>query len=362
MSTAPRSGAAPARSSISRRRRCASGTPRVWIPTSATRERSGFASMISCAIRDSVRRSASASRRTVPDGASTMVTALAGSTVCGRVASYDSFPASLDRLKGVRVVGETLNALPDGAPETRPLRGIEVTRPCLPGETELGLTAFQSARRHGRPQAAAIASREERLIGGTVRCRDERLPSPNDPEHAGVDRRLRRKDGSRQPTGERELKPGAPVRAELRAGPHRGPLRRHVPLDDHIGALQQRSWIEQPPQDRRGTSERQIGDNLEPLARERDAQQVVLDDSNLGKPPPEAGGQFGVDLDRDHERSTADERCGQSTSTGAEVKDDVVPPDPGSANELRGELATAEKVLAAAARSRSNGHGRPPRT
>src|SRR6186997_2189894 len=107
MSTAPRSGAAPARSSISRRRRCASGTPRVWMPTSATRVRSGFASMISCAIRDSVRRSASASRRTVPAGTSTALTVQPGSTVCGQPDSYDSFPASLDRLKGVRVVRDS---------------------------------------------------------------------------------------------------------------------------------------------------------------------------------------------------------------------------------------------------------------
>ena len=131
MSTAPRSGAAPARSSISRRRRCASGTPRVWMPTSATRVRSGFASMISCAIRDSVRRSASASSRTVPAGASTALTAQAGSTVCGQPDSYDSFPASLDRLKGVRVEGQPTRpagccrstAQDDPAERARPIDG-----------------------------------------------------------------------------------------------------------------------------------------------------------------------------------------------------------------------------------------------
>ena len=57
--------------------------------------------------------------------------------------------------------GGTLNALPDGAPEPRPLRGVEVTRPRLPGEAELGFTAFESVRSHDRAQAAAIAAREE---------------------------------------------------------------------------------------------------------------------------------------------------------------------------------------------------------
>ena len=143
--------------------------------------------------------------------------------------------------------------------------------------------------------------------------------------------------------------------------PHRSALGRHVPLDDHIGALQQRSWVEQPTEDRRGTSERQIGDNLEPHAREREALQVVLDDSNLWKSPPQAGGQFCVDLHCDHGRSAADERGRQSARSGTEVEDEVFPPNRGSPNKLRCELATAEKVLAASATvSRSDGHGRPP--
>ena len=47
------------------RRRCASGTPRVWMPTSATSSRSGLRSMISCAIRESVRSIASSSSRSL---------------------------------------------------------------------------------------------------------------------------------------------------------------------------------------------------------------------------------------------------------------------------------------------------------
>ena len=64
MSTVPSATSTPLNSSISRRRRCASETPRVWMPTSATRSSSGFRSTISCAIRGSVRESASASRMT----------------------------------------------------------------------------------------------------------------------------------------------------------------------------------------------------------------------------------------------------------------------------------------------------------
>src|ERR687895_859656 len=51
MSTLPALISRPLKSSISRRSRWASGTPRVWMPTSATRSSSGFPSTISCAIR-----------------------------------------------------------------------------------------------------------------------------------------------------------------------------------------------------------------------------------------------------------------------------------------------------------------------
>src|SRR5215210_2570878 len=51
MSIEPSATSSPLSSWISRRRRCAIGTPRVWMPTRATWSRSGFPSMISCAIR-----------------------------------------------------------------------------------------------------------------------------------------------------------------------------------------------------------------------------------------------------------------------------------------------------------------------
>src|SRR5207249_625132 len=139
-------------------------------------------------VRDSVRRRASASRRTLPAGASTAFTRRAGSTVCGQAASYDSFPASLDRLKGVRVAG-TLDALPDGAPEARPLNGVEVSRPRLPGKAELDFRAFQLPRRRDRTETVPIAAREVRLVGAALRRRYERLAAPDDSEHSGIDRR-----------------------------------------------------------------------------------------------------------------------------------------------------------------------------
>src|SRR5436190_2179974 len=54
MSSWPKATSVPASSAMRRRRRWASGTPRVWMPTSATRSSSGLASTISCAIRVSV--------------------------------------------------------------------------------------------------------------------------------------------------------------------------------------------------------------------------------------------------------------------------------------------------------------------
>ena len=58
--------ATQARSSIRRARRRASGTPRVWIPTSATSSSAGLPSMISWAILERVLPSPSASRRIFP--------------------------------------------------------------------------------------------------------------------------------------------------------------------------------------------------------------------------------------------------------------------------------------------------------
>jgi hypothetical protein len=53
----------------------------------------------------------------------------------------------------------------------------------------------------------------------------------------------------------------------------------------------------------------------------------------------------------------------QGARSGTEIENEVAGLNARGANQLRCELATAEKVLAAAAtRSRSDGHGRPPCT
>jgi hypothetical protein len=72
-------------------------------------------------------------------------------------------------------------------------------------------------------------------------------------------------------------------------------------------------------------------------------------------------GELGIDLDGHDTRAGAYERRREDTGPGTEVENEVVGLNARSANQLRGELATPEKVLAAPARSRSNGHGRPPR-
>src|SRR5919106_1575423 len=96
MSSVPSGTCVPVNSSISRRSRWATGTPRVWMPTSAVRPRSGFLSTISWAMRPTVRRRAS------PSSKSFAVSACA--------ATSNSFPASRDRVKGAR---RRLAARPD---------------------------------------------------------------------------------------------------------------------------------------------------------------------------------------------------------------------------------------------------------
>jgi hypothetical protein len=94
----------PVSSAIRCRSRCARGTPRVWIPTSATRSRWGLPSTISCAIRVRLLWIASASSRIFSADTPAWLNGWAESA-CGRgqAGTSDSFPASLDRVKGVRV-------------------------------------------------------------------------------------------------------------------------------------------------------------------------------------------------------------------------------------------------------------------
>ena len=79
--------------------------------------------MISWAMRESVRESASASSRDFPD-ASTALTAQRRRGR-GRAWSFDSFPASLGRVKGVRGVTHSIPSAPDGRESARTLCGSD---------------------------------------------------------------------------------------------------------------------------------------------------------------------------------------------------------------------------------------------
>ena len=100
---------------------------------------------------------------------------------------------------------------------------------------------------------------------------------------------------------------------------------------------------------------------LNGLARKGDVTSVRAADVCAGKARSEAAGEDGIDLDGDHACACPGERDGERAAAGAEVEDEVAGPNPGRANELRCELATAEEVPAAAAScSRSDGHGKSP--
>src|SRR5204862_4799803 len=105
----------------------------------------------------------------------------------------------------------------------------------------------------------------------------------------------------------------------------------------------------------------EVRDDPERLCRQRDSDCVALDDVDEATAQP--GRQRRVELDCSHARARARECNGEETGSGAEVENEVAGPDPGRANELRCERATAEEVLAAGPRlrrSRAHGHGGRP--
>src|SRR2546423_8483037 len=109
MSSWPSATSRLVNSSIRRLSRCESGTPRVWIPTSATFSRSGLASMISCAIRESVRSTSSPSSRTFSRSVCATLTR-AGTVRKGQAASFATpFRPHGTGLKGF-VIGRDLSA------------------------------------------------------------------------------------------------------------------------------------------------------------------------------------------------------------------------------------------------------------
>ena len=126
--------------------------------------------------------------------------------------------------------------LPDGRRSGRPAGRAPPTdgrrgRARAPArEAELRLEALQSVSGHDRDRALPVSVGEKRPVarasrgatGGSLR------------RTARITRAASTAGAARMRTGEaprdRQLEPGAPVHAELRARPDRSPLRRHPPL------------------------------------------------------------------------------------------------------------------------------------
>ena len=72
-------------------------------------------------------------------------------------------------------------------------------------------------------------------------------------------------------------------------------------------------------------------------------------DLDVGEPLVEPGDEPGIDFDRHHSVRAPQERSGQYACAGSEIEKEVAGPNTRRANELRCELATAEKMLASAA-------------
>jgi hypothetical protein len=70
---------------------------------------------------------------------------------------------------------------------------------------------------------------------------------------------------------------------------------------------------------------------------------------DLRKPLAQPGGEPRVELDRDDAAGATRERRSQNAGSGSEIEYEVARLNARSANQLRCKLATAEKVLAAAA-------------
>src|SRR5919106_6867411 len=170
MSSVPSGTSVPVNSSIRRRSRWATGTPRVWMPTSAVRSRSGFLSTISWAMRPTVRRRAS------PSSKSFAVSACA--------ATSNSFPASRDRVKGAR---RRLAARPDDV-QAREQAAVQL----------LGGRARRDAELVTQEAAQALVDADR--LGGVV-ARRERLHQEAVaalPERREFDERAGRALGCRQ--------------------------------------------------------------------------------------------------------------------------------------------------------------------
>ena len=245
--------------------------------------------------------------------------------------------------------------------ELGPLTRIEVAGTGATLEAELRLAALQDFSRHDRAQPFTKPADEKGLVTAPLDDGDETLIAACDPEQPGIHGGWRGEDAPGKASCHREFEPRSPVDAELSARPYRRTLVGKFPLDDDVCGRERDNGVKQAPQDRRATIERRVCHHLERRSGQPNAQRIVDADIHVGIAAPQAFRQIGIDLHGYDARAGPYECRRQSTGASTEVENEVPWLNARGANQLRCQLATAEKVLAAPARSRSNGHGRPPR-
>src|SRR5439155_26908894 len=107
-----------------------------------------------------------------------------------QAAAFDSFPASLDRVKGVQARG-SLSGSSDGTKEGGPGPRVEVARTRPWCKAEVTGEALDRQRRRNRAEPATEPRLHELRIPADFADRDKRLVTSHGPEDAGVDRRRR---------------------------------------------------------------------------------------------------------------------------------------------------------------------------
>jgi hypothetical protein len=255
-----------------------------------------------------------------------------------------------------------------------PLAGVEVGRERGEGEAEVAGEVAQLAGAERRDQAAAQRhrraleqARQQGVRAVPAGVRQQRRPAAGGHQQAGGDRGRRPEAGRLQPPGDLQApaEPGADQVGGGRAAARPAP--RRLPLHQQVGTLQRDQRVgQQPPQQRGGHAERQVGHHPERPARQGDAAGVAGDDPDVaesGEPRGRARRQPWVALDRQHPPGPPGQRLGQQAGPGAELDHQVGAADLRAFGELLSEPAAGQEVLAEpfpAARARAPGHGPAP--
>jgi hypothetical protein len=107
-------------------------------------------------------------------------------------------------------------------------------------------------------------------------------------------------------------------------------------LHDDVSGQERDDGVEQTPQDRGATVERQVCDHLERRSRQLQAQGIFDADIHVRIPAPQAFGEPCIDLDGDDTRAGAHESRCEDTGPGTDVEHEVAGLNAGSADKLRG--------------------------